>query len=613
MIRIFSLQALCFLTCVFVYAQNDLVQLDEVTVNDSRFERSVSKTGRSITLLTSKDIEPFLGGTLADLLTNQVGIHINGAQSHPGSELSYFIRGGNNRQVLVLIDGVPVNDPTLIENDFDLRTIDLFSVKSIEIIRGAASSLYGSAAATAVIKITTNKPKQESMSGSIRTIFGTNNDKWDFTIEPNFQTRQIQFALGNATHAYSISLSDQRTMGMSSVIGTEDDSTVKQNLSAQYQLQLSSYFRLNTIFSKDYFSSEYDDSFPALMDADNNFTSESQRVVVQPKWTGKSSSFVGRVSWSSSSRDFVSSFPMYFKGDVMDLEGVFFTKLSPQFKGLFGLNHKQQETQLSDKASVDLTDYFFNILYESNSIFEAQAGARLSEYSTYGSNWTYHINPSLYFNYDSVDLRFHASLSTAFIAPSLYKLFDTYSGNKTLKPETNQSLEFGSSLFFPNGGQFQLVYFSRDHQNFVDYDMTTFRYVNAKRDFGVYGTEFLCHYPVTDRLLLQTNYTYTHHEEGEGLRIPKHKINASFRQYLNSNTQLLSSIQFVGDRNDKVGQDLVVLSSYWLLDFRISRQLSQPGVSLLGSIENVFNSDYEEVKGYTTRGRNVSVGLSYSF
>ena len=143
--------------------------------------------------------------------------------------------------------------------------------------------------------------------------------------------------------------------------------------------------------------------------------------------------------------------------------------------------------------------------------------------------------------------------------------------------------------------------------------MTIFRYANATIDFGVYGTEFLCHYPVTDRLLVQTNYTYTHHEEGEGLRIPKHKINASFRQHLNSNTQLLTSIQFVGDRNDKVGQDLVVLSSYWLLDFRISRQLSQPGVSLLGSIENVFNSDYEEVKGYTTRGRNVSVGLSYSF
>jgi len=611
--RVFSTQALCLLTCVFVFAQNDLVQLDEVTVTDSRFERFVSKTGRSVTLLTSKDIEPFLGGTLADLLTNQVGIHINGAQSHPGSELSYFIRGGNNRQVLVLIDGVPVSDPTQIENDFDLRTIDLSSIESVEIIRGAASSLYGSAAATAVIKITTNQPKQQSLSGSIRTIYGTNNDKWDFPIEPNFQTRQLQFALGNATHAGSISLSDQRTMGMSSVIGTEDDSTAKQNLSAQYQLQLSSDFRLNAFFTKDYFSSEYDDSFPALMDVDNHFTSKSQRVVVQPKWTGESSSFVGRVSWATSSRDFVSSFPMYFEGDVLDIEGVFSTKFSTKLTGLIGLNHKQQEAQFSDKVSVDLTDYFLNLLYEPNGFFEAQAGARLSEHSTYGSNWTYHINPSLYFDFDSVDLRFHTSLSTAFIAPSLYKLFDTYSGNETLEPETNQSLEIGTSLFFQNGGQFQLTYFNREHQNFVDYDMTTFRYVNSTTDFEVYGTEFLFSYPLTNRFYVQTNYTYTQHEAGEGLRIPKHKVNTSFRQQLNSNTQLLTSIQFVGDRDDLAGQDLVVLSSYWLLDLRISHQLSQPGVSLFGSIENVFDADYQEVRGYTTRGRNLSFGVSYAF
>ena len=613
MVRVFSTQALCLLTCVFVFAQNDLVQLDEVTVTDSRFERSFSKTGRSVTLLTSKDIEPFIGGTLADLLTNQVGIHINGAQSHPGSQLSYFIRGGNNRQVLVLIDGVPVSDPTQIENDFDLRTIDISSIESIEIIRGAASSLYGSTAATAVIKITTNQPKQQSLSGSIRTIYGTNNDKWDLPIEPNFKTRQIQFDLGNETHAGSISLSDQRTMGMSSVIGTENDPTTKQNFSAHYQLQLSSSLRLNTIFTKDYFSSGYDDSFPALKDADNHFTSESQRVVVQPKWTDNSSSFIGRVSWSTSSRDFVSSFPMYFEGDVMDIEGVFSTKLSMQLTGLIGLNHKQQEAQFSDMVSVDLTDYFLNLLYESNGLFETQAGVRLSQHSTYGSNWTYHINPSLNFDLSPADLRFHTSLSTAFIAPSLYKLFDTYSGNQTLKPETNQSFEVGGSLFLPNGGQFQLVYFSRNHQNFVDYDMTTFRYTNVTRDFGIHGTEFLFRYPLTDRLLLQTNYTFTQHEEGEGLRIPKHKVNASFHQQFNSNTQLLTSIQFVGDRDDLAGQDFVVLSSYWLLDFRISHQLSQEGISLFGSIENVFDADYEEVSGYTTRGRNLSFGVSYAF
>ena len=74
-----------------------------------------------------------------------------------------------------------------------------------------------------------------------------------------------------------------------------------------------------------------------------------------------------------------------------------------------------------------------------------------------------------------------------------------------------------------------------------------------------------------------------------------------------------TSIQFLGDRDDLVGQDLVELSSYWLLDLRISHQLSQAGVSLFGSIENVFNADYEGVRGYTTRGRNLSLGVSYAF
>ena len=107
-------------------------------------------------------------------------------------------------------------------------------------------------------------------------------------------------------------------------------------------------------------------------------------------------------------------------------------------------------------------------------------------------------------------------------------------------------------------------------------------------------------------------YLYAARRRG-GLRIPKHKVNTSFRQQFNSNTQLLTSIQFVGDRDDLAGQDLVVLSSYWLLDLRISHQLSQAGVSLFGSIENVFNADYEEVRGYTTRGRNLSLGVSYAF
>ena len=72
------------------------------------------------------------------------------------------IRGSNNNQVLVLVDGIRVSDPSRIGNDFDLNFLSLDQIDSIEILKGGASTLYGSAAAAAVINITTKKNEKKS-------------------------------------------------------------------------------------------------------------------------------------------------------------------------------------------------------------------------------------------------------------------------------------------------------------------------------------------------------------------------------------------------------------------------------------------------------------------
>jgi vitamin B12 transporter len=549
---------------------------------------------------------------MASLLSSQAGIHVNGYQSHPGTNLSYFIRGGNNRQVLVLIDGVPVSDPTQIENDFDLRQVDLSSVESIEIIRGAASSLYGSAAATAVIKITTNKPKSQSIA--VHTFFGTNNSQLDSEFAVDNKTYQLNVGLGGAVHSGRVSLAEQRTSGMSAVVGEEEDPTKKQNVNAQYEVRLLPSLRINTFFSKDYFMTGYDDSFP-LMDADNQFTNKSQRTSIQPKWQNENSSFVGRVSWTNVERDFdESAFPISYEGKSMDVEGVFSSQLQTNVKGLVGVNHKRQEAQFgSEVVDMNLADYFVNFLYENAGPLEAQIGARLSDHSAFGSHWTYHVNPSLYFDFPKMDIRFNTSLSTAFIAPSLYKLFDAYSGNKELKPETNQGIEVGASLISQNGSTLQLVYFDREEKNFVNYDMITRRYANSPRDFRIYGTEFLLEMPLSSNIDFSTNYTYTQHEDGQGLRIPKHKVNGNFQYDVNENTQVLTSIQYVGERDDLFESKQVILSPYWLMNLHVAHKMSIQGMSFYGNVQNLLNADYVEIQGYTTRGRNFSLGVSYTF
>ena len=128
-------------------------ELDEVVVTDSRFQLKRENSGKVITKITSKDLEKLQGQSIAEIIGRTAGIEVNGVRSNAGQNLNYFIRGGRNRQVLVMIDGIQVTDASQIANDYDLRLLNADQVESIEILKGASSTLYGTGAATAVINI----------------------------------------------------------------------------------------------------------------------------------------------------------------------------------------------------------------------------------------------------------------------------------------------------------------------------------------------------------------------------------------------------------------------------------------------------------------------------
>ena len=64
----------------------------------------------------------------------------------------------------MLIDGVPLTDASQISNDYDLRLFNADQVESIEILKGASSTLYGSGAATAVINIKLKEASKKPIS-----------------------------------------------------------------------------------------------------------------------------------------------------------------------------------------------------------------------------------------------------------------------------------------------------------------------------------------------------------------------------------------------------------------------------------------------------------------
>ena len=116
-------------------------QLNEVVISDTKFEQNKEKSGKVITKITQEELQKKSGQTLANVLSSAVGIEINGNQSANGKNLGYYIRGGKNQQVLILIDGNPVTDASGISFEYDLRLLPANQVESILLEQKADSDL----------------------------------------------------------------------------------------------------------------------------------------------------------------------------------------------------------------------------------------------------------------------------------------------------------------------------------------------------------------------------------------------------------------------------------------------------------------------------------------
>ena len=145
------ISALCVFmtTCAFAQQKDTITsknELEEVVISDSKFALAKEKSGKVITKITANDLKKKSGQSIATILNSVAGMEINGNQSVAGKNLGYYIRGGKNSQVLILIDGIPVNDASGISFEYDLRLLPADQVESIEIMKGAASTLYGTGA-----------------------------------------------------------------------------------------------------------------------------------------------------------------------------------------------------------------------------------------------------------------------------------------------------------------------------------------------------------------------------------------------------------------------------------------------------------------------------------
>ena len=135
------------------------VMMDEVVVTATRMAEPLSKASASVAVVTAEEIAARGATRLDEVLQDVVGLHVVSSGS-AGSLSSASIRGSEASQVLVLIDGVRLNSPQYGQFDLNQLPVALNEIERIEVLRGAASALYGSNALGGVINIITRSPEE---------------------------------------------------------------------------------------------------------------------------------------------------------------------------------------------------------------------------------------------------------------------------------------------------------------------------------------------------------------------------------------------------------------------------------------------------------------------
>jgi vitamin B12 transporter len=130
--------------------------LPETIVTATRIPTPQDRVPAAVTIITRADIEERGYQTLAEALRAVPGFRIV-QEGGPGQRSAGFIRGMNSNHVLVLLDGAPINDVSEPNGAFNFGNDLLGDIERIEVVRGPASSLYGSGALGGVVNLITRR------------------------------------------------------------------------------------------------------------------------------------------------------------------------------------------------------------------------------------------------------------------------------------------------------------------------------------------------------------------------------------------------------------------------------------------------------------------------
>ena len=631
---------MCLIATTLAFGQKEKSQkdslntntLEEVIVTANKVEQKQNSTGKVVTVINAANLQANAGRSIAQILNEQAGLYLPGSVSNVGTVPSIYMRGASSGRTLILIDGMPVGDPSMISNEFDLNLVPLNLNERIEILKGAQSTLYGSDAIGGVINIITKNKSIPVLSGDFSTgSYGTKK-----------MNLQHSNTLGKLN--YAVGYGNEMATGFSAAT----DITGKNNFDKDGYANKNWFANINYTFNQHWNlkASTHQTSYNADIDYGAFKDDKDEQFHNATKLTGfvlkyKKEKTVFQLQYQLSTQD------RQYKNDSADRINTIFednqytgkshyadafyaTSVSKNIQWIMGGDFRYgsyQQTYASISEYGPYNDNFKDTfqyqtaLYSSLLINDAsnkwvlELGGRLNKHDRYGTNQTFTISPSYKL---SSTFRLMASASTGYKAPSLYQL----SYNEQLKPEQSFNTEIGID-YKTNPLFVRAVYYNRTIDNGIDFnyiDYNFFNYIQQK----VNGLELEFNWKANEKNNFTANYTLMNGQETNQNRVtttdtitynyllkrPKNSMGIQWTYQASPKLSFSMAARYISKRYDVGGYaaEDVSLKSYTLINAHIQYNYNKHLV-LYADGQNLGNAVFQEINGYNAMGRMLMLGL----
>lgn len=641
----FTVIPLYLYTFALIPAQLTEAQIKKITVTDStqyayELEEIILYGDRGfvspsmLNEISSEQIENKNAFTIADLLKTEPGLNLTAG---PKAETEIKIRGFPARDVLVLVDGRPINPGYYGKVDLSMLPVD--NIAKINVVKGPSSVAYGVNNMGGVVDIITKNGFEEprtvldlSLGNYQFRNFNFNHSHqlenfnyWisafenysdGFKLSDNFEPTSLEdgglrnnssyhkiggnLKLGYQTETldlYSVSVGyNWAEKGVPTTIYSWDDPTYRkfpewQRFSSALsgQWNIGSLMQLKSVVYLDaYHDRLIDYKTKEMNDNEINFDSNLESWTTGASLESKFSLFDFHQFHSG----------LNFKRDLMNKKSN---------------TDKPWVTNLTYTGNLFVQDYFK--LWENTNItlglsylyFNVEEGQTKNKISPMIS-----LSQNLFTNF-----RIYTSYANAVRVPTLFQLYSETSGNPNLKPEEANKIETGIEwyLFINDEDRYlslQLAWFYNDLKNLIYRASSSYRFQNIS-EATLYGAEVQSVFNYNSYLSAELGYAYLNSPDSSTEileEVPQNKI--YFRLGIRTDLQISLNyeLNYFDERTTYVLSKN--LDSYLLHNLNISYQLLE-FLKLRAELNNITDVYYEEELGYPSAGRTFILGATLTF